>query len=126
MALIALDSLAGKAPARQLAAVVMAAASGAVLRWRRTNPEAVAIVSLVLAVPYHALVPEAVIPIPALFALWALTLVRPPRVSLVCLAGVIVVSSLNFATGTLESPMWSNHDQIGALSSRIVGGRRGR
>jgi DNA-binding CsgD family transcriptional regulator len=107
MALIALDSLAGEAPARQLAAVVLAAASGAVLQWRRTNPEAVAIASLVLAVPYHALVPEAVIPISAMFALWAVTLARPPRVSLGFLAGVLVVSSLNFVTGSVDDTMFT-------------------
>ena len=107
MVLIALDSLEGESLARPLAAVVLAAASGAVLRWRHTNPEAVAISSLAVAIPYHALVPEAVIPIPALFALWAITLARPPRVSLVCLAGVLVVSSLNFVTGTVDDTMFT-------------------
>ncbi len=107
MGLIALDSLAGESPARQLAAVVLAAASGAVLRWRHANPGAVAIASLALAVPYHALVPDAVIPIPAMFALWAVTSARPPRISLLCLSGVVVVSSLNFVTGTVDDTMFT-------------------
>ena len=107
MALIALDLLDEKSPARSLAAVAIAAASGAVLHWRRTNPPVALIASLVLAVPYHLLVPQAVIPIPAMVALWALTLARPPRVSLIGLAGLLTVCSLNFVTASLDDSLFT-------------------
>jgi signal transduction histidine kinase len=107
MTLTALDTLEGESPARRLGAVVLAAASGAVLHWRRANPVAVLIVSLVLAVPYHLLVPEAVIPIAAMVSIWALTLARPPRVSLVGLAGLLAVCSLNFAATSLDDALFT-------------------
>ena len=107
MVLIALDLLDEKSPARLLAAVATAAASGAVLQWRRTDPPVALIASLVLAVPYHLLVPQAVIPIPAMVALWSLTLARPPRVSLIGLAGLLTVCSLNFATASLDDSLFT-------------------
>ena len=40
-------------------------------------------------------------------AIWALTLARPPRVSLVGLAGLLAVCSLNFATAPLDDTLFT-------------------
>lgn len=107
MALVALDLLADESAARNIVAMSLAVASGVVLHWRRINPPAVLIASLAVAVPYHLLVTEAVIPIPAMVALWSVTLARPPRVSLLGLAGLLAVCSLNFATASLDDSLFT-------------------
>jgi signal transduction histidine kinase len=98
----ALDS--GLSAPRAAAGVVLGAALGVVLARRRQHPELVAAVVVVLDLGFHALVPGLVIPFAGLVALWGVTLVRPPRISLWALAGVSGVALLNaFRTSADET-----------------------
>ena len=92
---------------RQLAGVLLAATMGYALAWRAQRPELVTAVALAATVPYSLLVPELVIPFAGLAAVWTLTLVRPPSVSLVGLAGLLAVSSINAFTTVPEEAVFT-------------------
>ncbi|HMG41517.1 MAG TPA: sensor histidine kinase [Acidimicrobiales bacterium] len=102
--LCAATALEPRGGGRQIAGVLLAAVMGGALAWRSQRPELVAAVVLAATVPYHLLVPELVIPFAGLAAIWSLTLARPPNVSLVGLAGLLAVSSINvFSTHAEEA-----------------------
>jgi signal transduction histidine kinase len=105
--LVALDFRDGDPPVATVTAIVLAVVSGAALAWRRERPELVMAVVLIAGVPYHLLVPDLVIPFAGLVAVWTLTLTRPPRVSLVGLAGVLALSSVNFFTGKFDDAVFT-------------------
>ena len=107
MVLITLDAITGDALAPWVAALALAVAAAVVLHWRRSHPREVFIASLAIAVPYHVLVPEAVIPVPAMIALWSLTLARPPRISLFGLAALLAVCSMNLFTTTVDDTLFT-------------------
>jgi signal transduction histidine kinase len=48
------------------------------------------------------LVPEVVLPVSGLFAIWSLAASRPPRISLLGLAGLVALSAANFVTATVD------------------------
>jgi signal transduction histidine kinase len=81
-------------------AFVLAIAQGAALHWRRERPVLVAAGVLPAALVFQLLVPEGVIPLAGLFAVGSLAAARPPRVSLIGLAFLMGVTSLNFFTTT--------------------------
>jgi hypothetical protein len=70
------------------------------LRWRRRQPERVMAFVLVTGLAFQPLYPSVVVPFPALFAVGSLAAARPPRVSLVGLAGVVALAATNFFTTT--------------------------
>jgi signal transduction histidine kinase len=84
--------------ATQLVGVALGVLMGVVLAWRAERPELVAAIVLAASIPYHLLIPTMVIPIAGLVALWALTLARPPNVSLVGLVVLVGVSATNIFT----------------------------
>jgi signal transduction histidine kinase len=92
---------------QQLAGVLLAATMGSALAWRARRPELVTAVVLAATVPFHLLVPELVIPFAGLAAVWSLTLARPPSVSLVGLAGLLAVSSINAFTTVAEEAVFA-------------------
>jgi signal transduction histidine kinase len=91
----------------QLAGVVLAVVLGGALVWRSEHPELVTAVVLAATVPYCFLIPEMVIPFAGLAAIWSLTLIRRPSVSLVGLAGLVAVSSLNGLTRNAEDAVFT-------------------
>lgn len=105
--LLAATALEPRSGARQLAGVALAAVMGFALAWRARRPELVTTVVLAATVPYIFLVPELIIPFAGLAAVWALTLARPPTVSLVGLAGLLAVSSLNVFTTIPEEAVFT-------------------
>ena len=92
---------------RQVVGVALSALMGYALLWRARRPELVTAVALAATVPYHLLAPELVIPFAGLAAVWTLTLMRPPSVSLVGLAGLLAVSSINAFTTVPEEAVFA-------------------
>jgi signal transduction histidine kinase len=92
----------GLAPVLVLLGLGLAVVQGAALRWRRRRPEAVMAVAVVGGLGFHLLAPELVIPVAGLFAIFALAGTRPPKVSLIGLAGLLAVGAANFFTTTVD------------------------
>jgi signal transduction histidine kinase len=86
---------------------VLAIAQGAALHWRRERPVLVAAAVLPAALVFQLLVPEGVIPLAGLFAVGSLAAARPPRVSLIGLAFLMGVTSLNFFTTTDDDAVFA-------------------
>jgi signal transduction histidine kinase len=84
------------------------------LRWRRRQPERVMAVVLVTGLAFQLLYPQIVVPFPALFAVGSLAAVRPPRASLVWLAGVVALAATNFFTTTVEDTVFTMGLAVGA------------
>ncbi|HEV7761133.1 MAG TPA: sensor histidine kinase [Acidimicrobiales bacterium] len=105
--LAAATALEPRGGARQLAGLALAAVMGGALVWRTRRPELVTAVVLVASVPYLFLVPDLVIPVAGLAAIWSLTLARPPRVSLIGLAALLAVSALNVFTANAEDAVFT-------------------
>jgi len=103
--LVTLD-LAGS-PAAAWGGLALAGVLGAALVWRRDRPELSAAVVLGASLASHLLVPEMVVPIAGMVAVWSLALTRPPRVSLVGLAGLLAVSATNLLTTTLDDTVFT-------------------
>ncbi len=94
-------------PAAAWGGVTLAGVLGAALVWRRDRPELVAAVVLGASLAAHLLIPEIVIPFAGMVAVWSLALARPPRVSLVGLAGLLAVSATNLLTTTLDDTVFT-------------------
>jgi signal transduction histidine kinase len=99
LALIAIDARATPTDWPWLiVGLALAAIQGAALRWRRRYPERVTAVTLAAAAAFVPIAPDTVIPFAPLFAVHSLAATRPPRVSLLGLAGLEAVCALNFLT----------------------------
>jgi signal transduction histidine kinase len=85
------------APLRVLGMVV-GAAQGAALWWRREYPVQVMLVALGGGLVIQLLAPEALFPYAGLIAIGSLAAARPPRVSLPALVALLGLTSLNYAT----------------------------
>jgi signal transduction histidine kinase len=94
--------------------IALSVLQGAALRWRRRHPERVTIVVLLAALAYHLLVPEVVLPVAGFFAVGSLAAARPPRVSLVGLAGLLAVSATNFIAAPIGDTVFTMGLAIGA------------
>ena len=105
--LTASDFVQDDPPLALIAAVVLGALQGLLLLWRRQRPELVMALVLITGLPYHLLVTELVIPIAGLVAMWTLALNRPPRVSLIGLAGLLALSSTNLPYWPLEDTLFT-------------------
>jgi signal transduction histidine kinase len=88
--------------AEVLAGILSAIVQGVALRWRRSQPERVMLTVLLSGLVLQLLFPTIVIPFAGLFAVGSLAAARPPRVSLVGLAGLLALSATNFFTTTDE------------------------
>ena len=115
----------GEPVVAQVAGAVLGVVQGAALFWRRRRPELVMAVLLATGVPYHVLVPEIGIPFAPLFALWTLTLTRPPRVSLVGLAGLLVLSAISFFHWTVEDTVFTMVIAVGVWALAEAARNRG-
>lgn len=93
-------------PGAPALAVALAVVQGAALRWRRTRPEIATAVVLAAGLGYHLLAPSVVVPVAGMFAVASLAAARPPRVSLLGLAGLEALSAMNFATATVEDTLF--------------------
>jgi signal transduction histidine kinase len=111
------------APAR-IAGLSLAVLQGAALVWRRKRPELVTGIVLAAGLPFHFLVPELVIPIAGLVAIWALALNRPPRVSLIGLAGLLALCSANFFTTTVDDTAFTIVLAVGVWALAEAGRNR--
>jgi signal transduction histidine kinase len=114
LALVALDEGHDDPSAITLAALALVVVQAVALRWRRRSPERATAVILGGALGFHLLVPEVVVPFGALFAVGSLAATRPPRVSLIGLAGLQAVACLNFFTTTVEDTTFTMAVGIGA------------
>jgi signal transduction histidine kinase len=76
--------------------LALAFVQGLALRWRRSHPLPVTGVCLVAGLAVLAISPDTVLPVAAYFAVGTLASVLPPRVSLLGLAGLTAVASINF------------------------------
>jgi signal transduction histidine kinase len=59
-------------------------------------------------------VPEVVLPVAGFFAVASLAAARPPRVSLLGLAGLVALAATNFLTATLEDSVFTIGLAVGA------------
>jgi signal transduction histidine kinase len=117
LVLVAGDELGPDPPAgaRPLASA-LAVVQGVALHWRRRRPEAATAIVLAAGLGYQLIVPEIVLPIAGFFAIGALAAERPPRVSLVGLAGLLAPSATNFFTTTVGDTTFTMGLAIGAWS----------
>jgi RsiW-degrading membrane proteinase PrsW (M82 family) len=94
LVLVALDPEAHDLPeGLQLLAILFAVVQGVALWWRRRRPEPVTAVVLAAGLGYHLVMPSITLPIAGYFAVGSLAAARPPRVSLVGLAGLEALAS---------------------------------
>jgi signal transduction histidine kinase len=96
-----------------LLSIGLAAVQGAALHWRRRRPELVAAIVLLAGLGFQLLVPEVVLPIAGFFAIASLAAARPPRVSLVGLAGLLALSATNFFTTTVADSVFTMSLAVG-------------
>jgi signal transduction histidine kinase len=114
VALVTLEEARPSLPAAGVAAgVALAVAQGAALHWRRSFPERVTAVALVGGLGTLLLAPGTVLPVAGFFALFSLAANRPPRVSLVGLAGLIALSAVNFFLTTAEDTWFTMAVAVG-------------
>ena len=97
-----------------LLSIVLAVVQGAALHWRRQRPELVTAVVLSAGLAYQLIVPEIVLPVAGFFAVGSLAAARPPRVSLVGLAGLLVLAATNFFTAVVEDAVFTMGLAVGA------------
>ena len=90
-----------------LAGLLLTAMQAAALVWRREHPELVTAVVIASGLPFHLLLPELVVPIAGMIAVWSLALTRRPHASLIGLAGLVGLSSVNFFTTTLDDSVFT-------------------
>jgi signal transduction histidine kinase len=90
-----------------LLGLVLAAVQGMALRWRRSRPELVMVAALAGGLGIQLVAPEIVLPIAGYFAIGSLAAARPPRVSLLGLAGLEALAATNFATTTVEDTVFA-------------------
>jgi signal transduction histidine kinase len=84
-----------------------AVAQGVAMRWRRTQPERVMAVAIVGGLATLLLAPQTVLPVAGMVAIFSLAANRPPRVSLVGLAGLLALSATNFFQATSEDTVFT-------------------
>ncbi len=97
-----------------LAGLLLVTVQSAALRWRRRQPVRVTAVVLATGVVFQALYPEVVVSFPGLFAVGSLAAARPPRQSLVGLAGLLALSATNFFTTSVEDTVFTMSMGVGA------------
>jgi signal transduction histidine kinase len=114
VALVVLDEGRRDPSGVTLAALVIVVVQSVALRWRRRQPERATAVILATGFAFHALVPELVVPFAALFAVGSLAATRPPRVSLIGLAGLVALAAANFFTTTVEDSVFTMAIAVGA------------
>ncbi len=114
LALVVLEELESESSLLLVLGLVLAAVQGAALWWRRRRPELVMAVVVAAGLGYHLIVPEIVVPIAGLFAIGSLAAARPPRVSLLGLAALIALVSVNLVTSTIADTAFTMGLAIGA------------
>jgi signal transduction histidine kinase len=88
-------------------ALILGVVQGLALRWRRERPELVMAVVLASGFGYQLIVPEIVLPIAGFFAIGSLAAARPPRVSLIGLAGLLGLTAMNFFTAIVGDAVFA-------------------
>jgi signal transduction histidine kinase len=97
-----------------VATVALAAVQGALLHWRRARPVEVTALVLAAGLVYHPLVAEVVLPFAGFFAVGSLAAARPARISLLGLAGLLVLSATNVFTAPAGEVVFTIGLAIGA------------
>jgi signal transduction histidine kinase len=88
-----------------LLGILAAGGSAAALVWRRSHPVQVMLATLVCGLVVALLAPSAIFPVGALFAMWSLSVARPPLVSLPALLGVLGLTATALST-ELPDDVW--------------------
>jgi signal transduction histidine kinase len=108
-----------------LAGIALGIALALLLRRRREHPEWVTALALAGSVPYLLFDTESVLPMAGIFAVGSFAALRPPRVSLAGLAGLVAVSSTGFVVATAEDALFAIAVGIGAWAlGEAARGRR--
>jgi len=95
-------------------AFALAIVQGTALWWRRRRPEIVTAVVLAAGLPFQLLIPEVVLPFAGFFAVGSLAAARPPRISLLGLAGLEALAAVNFVTTTVGDTLFTMACGVGA------------
>jgi signal transduction histidine kinase len=98
----------------QVLAILLGVVQGVALWWRRRRPELVTGVVLATGLAYLLLIPSIAVPFAGYFAVGSLAAARPPRVSLIGLAGLVALSAVNFFTGLAEDAFFTMGLSVGA------------
>jgi signal transduction histidine kinase len=114
LVLVVLEELESGSSLELALGLILAAVQGTALWWRRTRPELVMAVTLAAGLGYHLIVPEIVVPFAALFAVASLAAARPPRASLLGLAGLLALVAANLFTSTVEDTAFTMGLAVGA------------
>ena len=85
-----------------LVGLIAALGQGAALYWRRSHPERVMLITLAGGLVIQLIFPDGVFPYAGLIAIGSLAAARPPRVSLIALAALLGLTSLNYFTQPSE------------------------
>jgi len=96
------DESAGENETQRVLGMLAAVVQGAALWWRRSHPQIVAAIAIAGGYVMWSLAPEGLIPFAGLVAVFTLAATRVPRISLVGLAALVLLSSLNFDTSAEE------------------------
>ena len=97
-----------------LAGLVLVVVQAVALHWRHRRPERVTLAVLATGVAFQLLFPLVVVPFAGLVAVGALAAARPPRVSLIGLAGLVALSAMNFFTTTVDDSVFTICLAVGA------------
>ncbi len=96
------DESTGLTETQRILGMLAGVVQGAALWWRRSHPQIVTAIALVGGYVIWSLAPDGILPFAGLVAVFTLAATRVPRISLVGLAGLVALTSLNYDTATEE------------------------
>ena len=96
------DETTGLTETQRILGMLAGVVQGAALWWRRSHPQIVTAIALVGGYVIWSLAPDGILPFAGLVAVFTLAATRVPRISLIGLAGLVALTSLNYDTATNE------------------------
>ena len=96
------DETRGLTEAQRIVGMLAGVVQGVALWWRRTHPQIVTAIALAGGYVIWSLAPDGILPFAGLVAVFTLAATRVPRISLIGLAGLVALTSLNYETATNE------------------------
>ncbi|MEU8382759.1 histidine kinase [Streptosporangium sp. NPDC048865] len=97
---LVMDEVVPRAGPLVVLGMIVGAAQGVALWWRRSHPVPVMVIALAGGALVHFLAPQGIFPFAGLVAIGSLAAARPPVVSLPALAALLALTALNFLTGS--------------------------
>ncbi len=96
------DETQGLTEAQRIVGMLAGVVQGVALWWRRTHPQIVTAIALAGGYVIWSIAPDGILPFAGLVAVFTLAATRVPRISLIGLAGLVALTSLNYETATSE------------------------